>query len=1048
LSLTPRLGKKGRFSKVTLRPLMKKYIIPIVLLCLSFSGPAATWSEQAQIQQLVEPGTITAQEAQQAVEALDKGQVSPEALEQLQEQGSLGTLTPADIAAGKRLLEQQQEEATQSAPQPEESLGEVEEEPEVSEDEDFLKKTAVTGRPGLAIFGHALFSRTPSTFAPITSVPVSNDYIIGPGDEIKVLMWGRLDAQYSLEVDTEGVINFPQIGPLTVAGQTYAELKEQISRRAEAITGVNVNVSMGRLRTIQVFVLGEVRSPGVYTVSSLATVANALLASGGPTALGSLRRVELKRQGQIVTSIDLYDFLLRGDTSKDTRLMPGDVIFIPQVGPMVSISGNVNRPAIYELDDHQTLQAALDLAAGLSPQAYNQRIQIERFFENQIQIVLDITYEELKKEKPVPLQDGDLIRVFSILPTSVNAVYLYGNVLRPGQYAFKEGLRLLDIVPDLDALSVDTFFDYALIKRYRPIDMEAELIPFDLGRLLLSQDKTQNIPIQPLDEIYIFSKWTFEDRPTASVTGQVRKPGRYVVDQMRIRDLIQMAGDLKDEAYLPKGELIRTDKDQVQHTLYFDVAGAMADDPDHNLEVRDKDQIIVHSVWEEKWKEVVSIEGEVKNSGEFVLTQGMRMKDLLFKAGGFTRNAYKETGHIYRTDWLTKEVTLHTFNVTKALAEDAEHDLLLQDLDRVVIHSIWEYVQRYNVSIRGMVNKPGDYPHATDMTVKDLILVGGNVKDSAYMDQAELVRFEIVQGKQVQTSVLDFNVRLALEGDPRHNLKLQPLDVIHIKQIPDWGETRRVTLTGEVHFPGTFEIRREERLSSVIERAGGLTDLAYYRGAFFTRESVRKIQQERVNEMIERLRATMARAASDEFQASLSKADLEATQKAVAAQEALIRRMESIQATGRVVIALTPMPVFKGTSSDLVLEQGDALHIPQRPDTVNVLGEVYNPTSLIFDEANPKAKFYLAKTGGAMVTADKKQMYIIRADGTVISKQESSGIRAAWFSGFENTPLYPGDTILVPAQLVYPNWMQDVKDITQILYQIAVGAGVVYQMYR
>ena len=158
--------------------------------------------------------------------------------------------------------------------------------------------------------------------------------------------------------------------------------------------------------------------------------------------------------------------------------------------------------------------------------------------------------------------------------------------------------------------------------------------------------------------------------------------------------------------------------------------------------------------------------------------------------------------------------------------------------------------------------------------------------------------------------------------------------------------------------------------------------------------------------------------------------------------------MENILVSGRVVVALTPMPVFKGTSSNLVLEQGDTLHVPQRPQTVNVLGEVYNPTSLIFDEGHPKAKFYLAKTGGPTETADKKQMYIIRADGTVISKETSSGIRAAWFSGFENTPLYPGDTILVPQRLVYPNWMQDIKDITQILYQIAVSAGITIEMFR
>jgi protein involved in polysaccharide export with SLBB domain len=406
-----------------------------------------------------------------------------------------------------------------------EELAGKEEEP-VRPDEEFFKKSLGPGRPSLEIFGHNLFSEAPSTFAPIRAMPVSNGYIVGPGDEIKILMWGRLDERYSLEVDNEGVINFPKIGPLTVGGLTFEEVKDLIRRKAEAITGVNVNVSMGKLRTIQVFVLGEVKNPGVYTVSSLAAMTNALLASGGPTDLGSLRRVELKRQGKVISVIDLYDFLLKGDTSADTRLMPGDVVFLPQAGPMVSVSGNVKRPAIYELKDDLDLKTALDLAGGLTPWGYKQRIQIERASENQQQIIVDIPYAELIEKKPILLKDGDLIRVFPIIPDSMNSVYLFGNVLRPGQYEYKQGLRVSDILPNIETLDKDTYFGYALIKRYHFENMKAELIPFDLGRLLFSKDLSQDIALRPLDELYVFNQRTFEDRKFAIVEGEVRKPGR------------------------------------------------------------------------------------------------------------------------------------------------------------------------------------------------------------------------------------------------------------------------------------------------------------------------------------------------------------------------------------------------------------------------------------------------------------------------------------------------------------------------------------------
>jgi len=1049
----------------------------LVLLSSVFIHSTATGQQKglsssaasALVQELVQSGKLTPQQAEEVKKALEEGRISPEALREMQEKGQLGTLTPAEIEEGKKLLEQKKLEAQPPKPEvevraepgkePPKAPERVEpekkpEEPAETKEEEYFKKTPPPEKPELEIFGHKLFERPPSTFAPITAVPVSNDYVIGPGDEIVILMWGRLDATYTLVVDNEGVINFPRVGPLTVAGLTFGEVKKLIKVKGEAITGVNVNVSMGKLRTIQVFVLGEVKSPGLYTVSSLATVGNALLTSGGPTTLGSLRRIELKRQGKVMSAIDVYDFLLKGDISADIRLMPGDVIFVPQAGPLVWVSGNVKRPAVYELKDRKDLKTALDLGGGLKPRAYNQRIQIERAYENRKQVVVDISYEELK-EKKIPLQDGDLIRVFSILPKVMNAVYLYGNVLRPGEYSWDPGLRVLDILPNVESLDLDTYFDYALIKRYRIEDMKAELIPFDLGRLLLQRDQAQNIALKPLDEVYVFHKRLFEDREYAVVKGEVRKPGRYFIEDMKIRDLILKAGDLTNDAYLPKAELIRIDEQRNRHTLYFDAAAAMAGDPMHNLQVEDEDTVIIHSLWEEQWKEFVEINGEVKNPGQYILTAGMRLRDLIFKAGSFTRDTYLKLGHVYRTDWRTKEVTIHTFNPEKALEGDPAHNLVLGDLDKVVMHSTWEYAEKYTVTITGRVNKPGEYPYATNMTVGDLILVAGNVKDAAYLDNAELIRFDIVQGKKVETSVLNFNVRLALAGDPAHNLTLQPLDVVNIKMIPDWWEKKRsVAITGEVYFPGTYSIRKDERLSDLIQRAGGFTEYAYLRGAVFTREEVRRVQQQRLNDLIKKMEIEIATFSSQEAQATLRPEDVAAQKQFLASERVLVEKMREARASGRVVVSLEKPGLLRGTSSDLVLEDMDELHIPQKSLTVNVLGAVYNPTALVYDEQNRKLAYYLARTGGPTANAEEGQIYVIRADGTVISKEGESWFGVSWsdeqhrwgfWGKFEDTKLYPGDTVLVPQKIVRPDWMRTTKDISQIIFQIGVTAGILIQ---
>ena len=497
------------------------------------------------------------------------------------------------------------------------------------------------------------------------------------------------------------------------------------------------------------------------------------------------------------------------------------------------------------------------------------------------------------------------MKVLSILPDPVNAVFLYGNVARPGEYAFKPGLRILGILPDISSLGVDTYLDYALVKRYHPEDSRSELLPFHLGNLLMARDLSQNLPLRPLDEIYVFSKSTFEDKEVAVVNGEVRKPGRYSIE-------------------------------------------------------------------------------------------GMKVKDLIFRAGNLTRDAYMDLGHLYRTDLKTKEVIMHPFNVEKALEGDPLHNLVLKDKDEVIIHSIWEYMNKYTVSISGMVNRPGEFPYADNMTVRDLILVGGNIRDAAYLEKAELVRYDIVQGKKVETSLINFDIGLALKNDPSHNLKLKPFDVINVKEIPEWKEKRTVAIAGEVLFPGTYQIRKEERLSSIIQRAGGFTETAYFRGAFFTRESIKKVQQERLNELIKQMEIEAAHYSTAGAQSALSPEDAAAQGQFMVAQRTLIEKLREAKATGRVVISLLPSTVLRDASLDMVLEDGDSLYVPKSPSTVNVLGAVYNPNALIFEESRPELSYYLKKTGGPTENAEADKMYVVRADGTVVAKAETGWFNTCW----------------------------------------------------
>ncbi|MGH9596728.1 MAG: SLBB domain-containing protein, partial [Edaphobacter sp.] len=305
----------------------------------------------------------------------------------------------------------------------------------------------------LPIYGASLFRNPPSTFAPVNMVPVTPDYVVGPGDELILQAWGQLTLNGRFIVDRSGSIYIPQVGTMHVAGLSFAQmhdfLKAQIGR---VFRNFDLNVNMGQLRSIQVFVVGQARRPGSYTISSLSTLVNALFVTGGPTPQGSMRHIQLKRAGKVVVDFDLYDLLEHGDKSKDEQLLPGDVIYIPPVGPQVAVAGSVNAPAIYELRSAEdtTVGDILKLAAGLTNVASGQTVRLERVDEHRMRSMTQITLDV--PGRSTLLRDGDLLELGSVVSQYKDAITLRGNVANPGRYAWKPGMRIRDLLPDKDAL--------------------------------------------------------------------------------------------------------------------------------------------------------------------------------------------------------------------------------------------------------------------------------------------------------------------------------------------------------------------------------------------------------------------------------------------------------------------------------------------------------------------------------------------------------------------------------------------------------------------
>ena len=523
----------------------------------------------------------------------------------------------------------------------------------------------------LPLFGFNLFAGVPSTFAPVDSIPVTPDYVVGPGDEILIRAWGQVDIDYRAVVDRNGLINIPRVGNVNVAGIRYQELSGYLRTAIGRIfRNFQLNVTLGQLRSIQIFVVGHARRPGSYTVSSLSTLVNAVFASGGPSPKGSMRRIQLKRADRTVTEFDLYDLLLKGDKSKDAQLLPGDVIYIPPVGSLAAASGSVNEPAIYELKGSTTLNDFIQLSGGLSTTAEGRRVTLERIKDRKTRTVEEFTLEDTGLARE--MKDGDLVRVYALSPRFENAVTLRGTVANPGRYPWREGLRVRDIIPDRESLIVPDYWqrqnrvsdvlvsgqqrlrvdirrsydeinwDYAVIERLDRSDLTPLLITFNLGRAIVDGDQSNNVPLRPGDVVTIFSKADIQV-PIARQTKYVRLEGEFVAPGFyqilpgeTLRQLVARVGGFTGNAYLFGSEFTREStrefqqrrldeaidflEKEIQRTLAASAGGAVEKEDVEGARVRAESQV-----------QLISRLRQARATGRIVLelpTEQPQMKDL------------------------------------------------------------------------------------------------------------------------------------------------------------------------------------------------------------------------------------------------------------------------------------------------------------------------------------------------------------------------------------------------------------------------------------
>ncbi|OEK02717.1 hypothetical protein BFP97_14810 [Roseivirga sp. 4D4] len=729
---------------------------------------------------------------------------------------------------------------------------------------------------GLKYFGYDVFNNNPYANQQALVGNIDPGYIVGPGDELRVYLWGEAEFQFEGVVDINGNLFMPNVGQVFVSGTTYQNLnqrlKQYLSRFYSGLTKdkIFLDVSLTKLRPIRIMVMGESNNPGSHLINAFATTLNSLYASGGIKTSGSLRDIKVFRNNKFVSTIDLYDYLIKGSISEDLRLMSNDVIFIQSRMNSISLKGEVNRQGIYELKSGEGLVDLLGFAGGLKPTAHTSSVTIKRV-------------------KPLIGRDSDSV-------------------------------------------------------------FDREIITIDYGQLL--QDGV-NFRIQDGDEI-IFNKVLDKFDNLVTIAGSVFRPGEYeLVEDMTIRSLIENAGGLRPNTYFEKLDLFRKDRNGDLKFRSLSLSEIINGQINSDLNLQADDSIKIYSDQELKSLETVSIEGFLSEPKTVLWRENLSLYDLIFMSANIEDLEYQNRILTSRADLLRyqagkTEYQVIPFNLDNVL--DKKFNAVLKPKDKVILYSrdINEVLDKY-VTIRGAVKNEGRFVLTDSMTVEDLILQAGGFVRTSFKDSVTVSREkfdftgnQIAELTRVKT---DLPYLLGVQAKSNASYFLEHNDNISVDRIPGSSEQRSVTVGGEVKFPGTYSLESKgETLLGLIDKVGGLSPNAYLGGATFIRNGQ------------------------------------------------------------RLAFSFDDLFTKRSSKFDIVLQPNDQIYIPESVYTINVQGEVVNPSLQKFIE-NQGVRAYLRNSGGK--TKQAKKIFLTRPDGFTR--------KIGWFS---NPKVLDGSVITVSTKPV------------------------------
>jgi polysaccharide export outer membrane protein len=742
-------------------------------------------------------------------------------------------------------------------------------------------------------FGADIFRRgTGASRRVPMDLPAGPDYVVGPGDTLTINLWGSVSRRFVHEVDREGRLAVPEIGTVMVAGKTLSEAQRAVQEALRSeFRDISADISLSRLRNVRVYVVGDVVRPGAYDVSALSTALNALFVAGGPGANGSLRVVRHYRGDKLLEDVDVYDLILRGVRSRPWPLENGDTILVPPLGPQVTVNGAVRRPAVYELHGEKNLSEVLELAGGILPTASLRNIQVQRLIAHETRTMLSLNVSDKDDAQSLALrlaefhvEPGDIVQIFPIAPFNPDSVYLQGHVLRPGKYSWRREMKLADLISSWSDLLPEPATAYGEIIRLTPPTYAPAVFSFNLADVL---EKPAVSPVlQPLDTVRIFGRYEFEDAPTVTVTGAVRKPGTYrTAGQIHVMDAVHLGGSLTINAQTDDAQVVHHQPDGTIRVMSVNLKRAEAGSPDDNFLLASGDRVLVHEDLNKSDPATVTIQGEIANPGRYPLSAALRVSDLVRIAGGLRRSADNSSAdlvHYFLGNEGKTSGPRDTIHLNAALDHSANEDKPLRDGDVLTIRRVpgWSDIGA-SITLDGEVQHPGTYGFQPGERLSSVIRRAGGFTANAYPYAAVLTRAD-VKGLEEQTRT-DLIRRLQTQ---EQQLKLQPdngdadqkkakdaaIEQIHgtvgnlsaneplgrvviriSSRIENWASTQAdiqlrtgdklfipkqmesVTIIGQVYNPTAVTYRRGKSAEWYLGQAGGPTSLANNKAVFVIR---------------------------------------------------------------------------------------------------------------------------------------------------------------------------------------------------------------------